>query len=83
MRRGTFCIIIEKPLLTTFCPLRDGECMWKHRQHKTCTFDEEFADSEFTSAEFASRTGLPVEDSDILDILKNSLFHEIKIGVAD
>jgi hypothetical protein len=81
--RGTFCIVVARPLITAFCPLADGQCMWKHRQFRTCTYDEEFASSAFTSAEFAARTGLPVEDPDILDILRTTLTHTVKTGLAD
>ncbi len=83
MSIGTFCIVIERPLLTAFCPLADGECMWKHHLHKTCTYDEEFAASTFGPEEWAAHTGLPAPDPDILEILKYTLNHEIKASVAD
>lgn len=84
--RGTFCVVIEKQLITTSCPLPKGVCMWKHRIHGGCTYDAEFANPEPENGkqkyvdpnEYAKRVGLPPIPVDIVNILRQSLVMRVK-----
>jgi hypothetical protein len=81
--RGTYCVVIEKRLAVSQCPLPDGSCIWKHRKTGRCTYSEAFASNDFTANEFAARVGLPVPDSEALAIIKNSLADKIRHELAD
>jgi len=81
--RGTFCVVIEKQLAVSQCPLENGACIWKHRKNGRCTYNEAFASSDFTPNEFAARVGLPPADPEVLNIIKNSLADKIRHELAD
>lgn len=81
--RGTFCVVIDKQLAVSQCPLPNGACIWKHRKTGRCTYSEVFASSDFTANEFATRVGLPTPDSEALAIIKNSLADRIRHELQD
>jgi hypothetical protein len=81
-QRGTYCVIIEKQLITASCPLAKNTCMWKHRIHGYCTYDEEFANSNFTANEFAFHVGLPPIDEPTVEILKRVIVHKIRVEIS-
>jgi hypothetical protein len=76
--RGTFCVVIQKQLAVSQCPLAGNSCIWKHRKTSRCTYNEAFANSEFTPNEFAARVGLPSAEVSVLDIIRNSLADKIR-----
>ncbi len=80
--RGTYCAVIEKQLITAACPLPSGCCMWKHRIHGYCTYDEDFATSSFTANEFAFHVGLPPIDEAMTGILKRVVIHKIRAEIS-
>lgn len=81
--RGTYCIVIDRQLITRSCPLPKGTCMWKHRVHGLCMYSEEFALSTFSANEYAARVGLPIVDPDIVNILKRVLVSRVKEELAN
>lgn len=82
IERGTYCAVIERQLITNSCPLPRGTCMWKHRIHGGCTYDEEFAASAADPNEYAKRVGLPPISSDTVNILRASLILRVKKEVS-
>lgn len=83
--KGTYCVVIEKQLVTASCPLLRGTCMWKHRIHGGCTYDEKFGTYnektkgyEFTPNEFAIHVGLPPISEPLVNILKRVVIARIK-----
>jgi hypothetical protein len=91
IERGTYCVVIESQLITASCPLKKGTCMWKHRIHGGCTYDEEFAnpapDSHGNTKypdpnEYALRVGLPPISPELVNILRNALVTRVKEEVS-
>lgn len=80
--RGTFCVVIQKQLAVSQCPLAGNSCIWKHRKTSRCTYSELFANSEFTPNEFAARVGLPSAEVSVLDIIRNSLADKIRSEIV-
>mgnify|MGYP007082186890 CR=1 FL=1 len=37
----SYCIIIEKELVTNICPVPEANCMWRHRVTKECKYSSE------------------------------------------
>jgi hypothetical protein len=64
--------------VTASCPLPKGTCMWKHRIHGQCTYDEEFADSDFSANEFAKHVGLPPIDESVEQTIRQSLADAVR-----
>ena len=56
--------------------------MWNHRQTGVCTYNEQFAISDFTVNEYAERVGLPPADSQVVNIMRNSLAARIKLELV-
>lgn len=87
--RGTWCVVIERQLMTATCPLPKNGCMWKHAVNGRCTYDQEFAESLTDSklvknpvAEFANHVGLGPLDPDIVKIIKRSLISVVKKEIS-
>lgn len=82
VERGTYCKVIEKRLVVATCPLPHGTCMWKHHIHGLCTFSEQFANSEFTPAEFAARVGVSIPNSDEVNILRERIASAVRASLV-
>lgn len=80
--RGTFCVVINDQLAVSHCPLPQGTCMWKHRVHGLCMYNEEFAHSSFTPNEFALRVGLPGIPGEVVNIIKRAVVARIRDELA-
>ena len=78
----TFCVVIQKRINGYTCPLPKDSCMWNHRQTGVCTYNEQFAISDFTVNEYAERVGLPPADSQVVNIMRNSLAARIKLELV-
>lgn len=37
----TFCVIIERQLVTKTCPVPEGNCVWRDRKTNYCKYKEE------------------------------------------
>jgi len=69
-----FCAVIQQRIVTAYCPLPLGACMWKHRLSGACTYSEEFANSKPLPSVFAAHVGLPQKQKDVVNILyKNTI----------
>jgi hypothetical protein len=80
-KRGTFCIVIEKQIAVSHCPLPKGTCMWKHRITGQCTYDENVEITDANS--YASRVGLPQIPNLIVSIIQRSVVAALKEELAD
>lgn len=49
-----FCGVVKKLLPVPVCPLKDGQCYWKHRQTAQCCFTAD----DVTAESFCERVGL-------------------------
>lgn len=39
MKNKPFCVVIERRMATSTCPLRKGGCVWRHRKTGLCCYD--------------------------------------------
>jgi len=76
--RGTFCVVIQQQIAVANCPLPKNSCMWKHRVHGRCTYDENFASSKFSANTYASIVGLPLLDPSLEAVLKRSVVNQLQ-----
>lgn len=84
-KSGTFCVVIDRQLVTPYCPLPLGSCMWKHRQSGRCMYDAELADidNKVTAAAFARHVGLPEIEQPTVNILRRSVIRKIRDELAE
>ncbi len=75
-RIGTFCVVVQKQLVVATCPLPQGACVWKHRQHGQCMADPARADLKVS--ELANLVGAPVPDDVEASNIRAALFDAIK-----
>lgn len=73
---GTFCIVIQKQLAVSNCPLPRGTCVWKHRVTGQCKYDPQLADIKVI--DLAARVGLPIPTEDQLLETKARLLDAVR-----
>ncbi len=53
---GTFCVVLQKALAVTNCPLPMGACTWKHRETGQCCYTPDLRNV----GEIAALVGAPL-----------------------
>lgn len=77
---GAHCIVIGKELITHYCPLPDGECVYKHRVSRICKYSKYKATMKVPElAALVGVTDVPTDEQQatIIDKLKNSITEEL------
>lgn len=83
LETGVFCVHVGDYLLSPICPLKSGSCMWQHRQAPKCTYDPEFAKSNFTVAEYCERVGIPTPTNDTVNTLREKMIAEVRKALTE
>lgn len=63
----SFCIVVERELATSSCPLHKGACVWRHRETGSCMYDPEF--STKSVEDLAELVGAPNPTSEEVSIV--------------
>lgn len=74
---GTYCIVIEKQIITSSCPLPTGTCIWKHRTTGTCKYDLAISPG-ITPSALCERIGLELPTEAQLTSIKDGLLQAVK-----
>lgn len=75
---SNYCVIILRHIASPNCPLPKGSCVWKHGITGMCVYDAEFAQSEPTIQELASKTGVRPPSPEVALELKDALLARLK-----
>lgn len=67
----SYCIVIQRELEGTKCPIPEAECVWKHRQTGHCKFDPEAVPS--TVEELAVLVGAEIPTPEEVENLKQAI----------
>lgn len=67
----TFCVVVERELATSSCPLHKGACVWRHRETGICMYDEDA--KLLPPSELAALVGAEVPSSENLSRILNGL----------
>lgn len=59
---GTFCVVIQKQLAVSHCPLPKGSCVWKHRRTGLCCYDLNLSDIKLVDLSQLVGLRAPTED---------------------
>ncbi len=52
------CVVIEREIAVSHCPLPDGVCFWKHRLTGACRYDPQA--ENLSASDLAAYVGAPV-----------------------
>lgn len=72
---GTFCGVINKPLITAQCPLPKGVCFWKHRSTGYCKYQK---DAAATIQSLATLVGEHVPTEETVIALRAEILLNVK-----
>ena len=75
---GTYCVVIQKQLITTQCPLPKGSCFWKHRISGECKYESNL---NLGVHELANRVGASTPSEEKAIKLKDRLLRKIKKSI--
>lgn len=67
----SFCVVVERELATSSCPLYKGACVWRHRETGICMYDEDA--KLLPPDELASLVGTSVPSNEDLSKIINGL----------
>ena len=79
-RLGTYCVVIEKRIVVSSCPLPMGTCFWKHRHTGLCTYSLDRTD--MSVGELSALVGLDKPDEHQYQDIKASLYEAVAKELA-
>lgn len=71
---GTFCVVLQKTLAVSNCPLPLGACTWKHRENGQCCYVPDVRNV----GEVAALVGAPLPTDLEVIAIRATLLAEIK-----
>lgn len=74
---GCYCVVIQKQLVTSNCPLPTGTCVWKDRLSGQCRY----VNQDLKVNELARRVHSKTLNLNEAQALKSTLLHEIKTAL--
>jgi hypothetical protein len=71
--KGSYCIVVDKPLARSACPLKPGTCLWQHTETNGCRYRPDIT----TVEELAAAVGREVPPLSEVDAFKTALRAEL------
>lgn len=77
----TYCIVVNKTMNTTVCPIPKLNCTFQHSKTNECCYNSTFANSEYTINDLAKLTGNLELTSKEISNIKLELLTQVKISL--